>query len=578
MDILMFSNSPFQHSGYATVAENILKRVNQKSDHVMDVLCCSGIENSQVIQTDDDYAVIGKSAQGGDMGFNDIEPTFDRFKYDILFTVMDWWVFQDKGSQLNIPKVHYCPIDHKELSPMWKNSLQGAMKVVPYTYFGQKVLEDGGVDNIAQPIPHGIDTDVFDKKDAGPEYLGFDEDDFVFGMFKANQGTRLHLVEMLDAFKRFKEENEADDAKLYLHTMLKGANGHDMNYWLDKFDLNDCTRFVNQTNYRMGSITPEALSKAYSSCDVLLNAVKGEGWGLPITEAGACGIPSIATDFSSMPELIGEDEERGWLVPVDRYEPTVGKHAYRSYPEVDAIKDKIAEAYHNPDMVEEKGEKIYEWVQQLDWDTIVDDFWIPLFDAIEEQEEESKGAGPISTIKRERNIDQNEFPVITKHLNDAPGKKVLELGCGSGILAKHLQERGYQVTGVDISEYAIDRAQQRGIEKVYQMDINEDLSKFFTEGQFDAVVSQHVLEHVDDVKVLKDALKLVKGGGIITNIVPTTNHLMVREELDPEHLRYYNMDDVTRLRKELDDAVVTSHPGGQLDMHIGLMKRPDKDE
>lgn len=577
MDILLYSNSPFQFSGYATVAQNLLRRVNDYEGHNMDILCCSGLESSEVITVAESYSIFSKSPQGGKMAINDVQPLYNRFDYDAILSVMDWWILGEQG-QMNIPRIHYTPIDHRDLSPLWRQSLAGAMKVVPYTEFGKEVMENGGVDNITESIPHGVDTDIFDKRDKGPGYLGYEEDSFVFGIFKANQGTRLHMVEMLQAFKLFKERNDADDAKLYLHTMLDGE-GFNIVYWLKKLGLHrgNEVRYVDQQNYRFGTIDHNLLADAYSACDIILNTVKGEGWGLPITEGGACGVPAIGTDFSAMPELIGEDEERGWLVPVDRYEPTQ-KHALRSYPEVENIAKKMEEAYHNRDEVEEKGEKMYEWTHDnLDWDDVVDDYWVPMFDEIDEQEEESTGLGPISVIQRENSIDTNEFSVFTQHLQDAPGKNILELGCGSGILAKYLEERGYNVTAVDVSEYAIERAKGRDIEETYQLDIEEDLLTYFAEGQFDAIISQHVIEHVDDVKILQDSLDLLREDGLVINVVPTRAHFQVKGDLDPSHERYYSIDDVVRLREELTDVAVSSHPEGRLDMAIILKEDGDSE-
>lgn len=48
-----------------------------------------------------------------------------------------------------------------------------------------------------------------------------------------------------------------------------------------------------------------AMSHLYSSFDVLLNPSSREGFGIPVAEAQACGVPVIVNDCQSMPELVG---------------------------------------------------------------------------------------------------------------------------------------------------------------------------------------------------------------------------------------------------------------------------------
>ncbi len=51
-----------------------------------------------------------------------------------------------------------------------------------------------------------------------------------------------------------------------------------------------------------------------------------------------------------------------------------------------------------------------------------------------------------------------EQSLILRVLADAPSKRVLDLGCGAGRHARLLAEHGYEVTGIDLSETALERA------------------------------------------------------------------------------------------------------------------------
>ncbi|HQW28155.1 MAG: class I SAM-dependent methyltransferase [Verrucomicrobiales bacterium] len=79
---------------------------------------------------------------------------------------------------------------------------------------------------------------------------------------------------------------------------------------------------------------------------------------------------------------------------------------------------------------------------------------------------------------------------------DASGRRrVFDLGCGNGALARHIRDLGFDVTGVDPSETGIEIARREN--PAIQLEVGsayEDLATRF--GQFPAVVSLEVVEHV----------------------------------------------------------------------------------
>lgn len=82
-----------------------------------------------------------------------------------------------------------------------------------------------------------------------------------------------------------------------------------------------------------------------------------------------------------------------------------------------------------------------------------------------------------------------------------PGQRVLDAGCGEGVLSCLMAERGAQVTAVDYSRPNIEaaRARARALgppcdEIVFEVGDAENLP--FPDGSFDCVVSNHVLEHI----------------------------------------------------------------------------------
>jgi 2-polyprenyl-6-hydroxyphenyl methylase/3-demethylubiquinone-9 3-methyltransferase len=81
------------------------------------------------------------------------------------------------------------------------------------------------------------------------------------------------------------------------------------------------------------------------------------------------------------------------------------------------------------------------------------------------------------------------------------GKRVLDVGCGGGILSEAMARLGASVTGIDLSENPLKVAQlhllESGLDIDYQLASAEQLSAQ-SEGQFDVVTCMELLEHVPD--------------------------------------------------------------------------------
>ena len=97
------------------------------------------------------------------------------------------------------------------------------------------------------------------------------------------------------------------------------------------------------------------------------------------------------------------------------------------------------------------------------------------------------------------------------------GKKVLDIGCGGGILAESMAKKGAIVTGIDLSEKALKVADLHGLESGVQVHYEkiaaEDLA-VREAGQFDIVTCMEMLEHVPDpASIVRACSTLVKPGG-----------------------------------------------------------------
>ena len=97
------------------------------------------------------------------------------------------------------------------------------------------------------------------------------------------------------------------------------------------------------------------------------------------------------------------------------------------------------------------------------------------------------------------------------------GKKVVDVGCGGGILAEAMAGRGADVLGIDLAGKSLKVAQLHALEsgaKVQYREISAEALAAEQAGQFDVVTCMEMLEHVPDpASVVRACASLVKPGG-----------------------------------------------------------------
>jgi 2-polyprenyl-6-hydroxyphenyl methylase/3-demethylubiquinone-9 3-methyltransferase len=97
------------------------------------------------------------------------------------------------------------------------------------------------------------------------------------------------------------------------------------------------------------------------------------------------------------------------------------------------------------------------------------------------------------------------------------GKRVLDVGCGGGILAEAIAKKGANVKGIDLSEKALKVAELHSLESEVQVSyelIAAEALAAREAGQYDVVTCMEMLEHVPDpAAIVQACATLVKPGG-----------------------------------------------------------------
>lgn len=136
-----------------------------------------------------------------------------------------------------------------------------------------------------------------------------------------------------------------------------------------------------------------------------------------------------------------------------------------------------------------------------DFDGLASNWWDP--------------AGPMKPLHK---INPLRALYLDTNVNLA-GKKLLDVGCGGGIFAEAMAERGAKVTAVDPSQQLINLAQQHSKQRQLKIDYiccdtQELLRQTSLQQSFDIVSCLEVLEHVDSPSSLvQDCATLLSPGG-----------------------------------------------------------------
>jgi len=117
----------------------------------------------------------------------------------------------------------------------------------------------------------------------------------------------------------------------------------------------------------------------------------------------------------------------------------------------------------------------------------------------------------------------------------APGKKALEIGCGTGIFTALVARSGADITAVDLSPELAERARAGGAAPNVRFLVMNVEKLDFPDNSFDCVYGSSVLHHLDLAKALPEMLRVLRPGGAFVFTEPNmlNPQIMLQKNLPP---------------------------------------------
>ena len=384
----LLTNGPLSGTGYGAQTAMFCKLLKEAGHDVAISAFYGGIPGAIYRWHDIPVYPGGLHQYGNDVILRHAAQHFGGDLQDgLIVTLVDVWVL-DGASHTRVRVANWTPVDHKPIPAHCRAYFDASGSVpIAMSRFGEGELHSEGFNPLY--CPHGVDTGVFHPRDRreSRKALGLPEDVFLVGMVAANKGypPRKGFSQGIEAFAKFRETHA--DALLYLHTETTGAiQGVNIPLLLNAHKLpQEAVVLCDQYRYML-SFPVEYMRAMYSALDVLLNPSFGEGFGIPIIEAAACGTPAIVTGWTSMPEV----GRVGWGVGGQRF--FTDQRSFMLIPDVDQLAAALESAYTDAAGMRDEAR---EHALTYGADRVTQEFWIPALAQLEE------GVRPLPTLNIE---------------------------------------------------------------------------------------------------------------------------------------------------------------------------------
>jgi FkbM family methyltransferase len=413
MRVMIHSNSPWAPSGYGGQTA-ILAKGLPGLGHEVAVSAMNGLDGRPLDWDGTLVLPSGMRAYSNDV----LGPHARRVFGDdpgLVLVLYDAWAI-DPAPLREFATAMWTPVQSHPLPPadLAFFEASGAQPIAMSRYGERELIEAG-----LQPVyvPHAVDTSVFkpmssDERALARDMLQIPQDAFVIAIVAANKDKsppRKGWGEQFQAFAQFRKRHR--DAVLLVHSLLETAGGVNLMKLVYDLGIQDAVQFTDQYAQVTGLYAPEDVAALMGCADVLSNCSWGEGFGLPVLEAQACGTPVVVSNGSAGTEMCGS----GWLVDTQPYWHPYAESWWHA-PIVKSIVRAWEKAYkqaREPRM----REKAREFAMGYDVQAVMTQHWKPALEMLEQY----AGAVPV----RSPNRNHGTVPLPTR---EADGLRWIQRG------------------------------------------------------------------------------------------------------------------------------------------------------
>jgi glycosyltransferase involved in cell wall biosynthesis len=380
------------NSGYGTQIAQLAKHLRD-AGHKVAFFANYGLAGSKTVWEGFHVYPAGISPTGDDL----IHGHADDWHADVVLVLYDAFAMDGRiQKQMKQTFLFWQPVDCERMGTPDREqfAISGAQPVA-MSRFGERMMKDAGLDPMF--APHGVDTKHtfvpaeqilypastsslgrMDARELLREENGLPQDAFIIGMNVHNKDTdRKAVWEQMSAFALLHSSHP--DTLLLCHTMPHPAmSGNNLIGMADYLGIGDAVRWADPYNLLAGNYTQDDMAKWYAQLNLYSGASRGEGFGLPLVEAQACGAPVVTTDASAMTELVGP----GYLVGGQPYW-VKGHQATWTTPDIGELLDAYEDAYNGG--AARRSDYARTFGASYDADLVYETYWVPIWETIEKR-------------------------------------------------------------------------------------------------------------------------------------------------------------------------------------------------
>ena len=423
--VLFVSEASYLNTGYATYSREVLKRLHASNKYEIAEFSIYGTEDHKDRGTIP-WKNYPNMPQPHDKESNEIygkDPLnqfgkwrFERvcvdFKPDVICTIRDWWMdaFIQHCSLRKYFKWCWMPtVDASPQNEEWIDSFTDADIVLTYSDWAVDILRSQSDKiNVKCSAPPSASEDFrpVPNKSQHKESMGLNPEWKIIGTVMRNQRRKL-FPELYQAFGKYLKQTQDKNTYLYCHTSYPD-NGWDLPKHLFENEISSrvlftyictscgaalcqkfsdsacpckkCGNFSSKLTSVAEGVDTKTLSDIYNSFDVYIQPANSEGFGLPIVEAAACGVPVMATDYSAMQSEIRKLD--GYPIKLRTTHLEMETGCYRALPDHDHMIEIWQKLLNKPESLRQQDgkkcrdafEKNYGWDKTAKiWEECIDE-------------------------------------------------------------------------------------------------------------------------------------------------------------------------------------------------------------